>query len=136
MLARLLGGGSVLLAMWLEVEEAAMTPEEAAAISEPLSRIINRSNVGKKLAKQLLGADDYLALSIALFSYGMRLMPLIAAKASQPKDAKPLQSQPAPAPVRPVEQPKPSSNGYSVGSADLNGGVKFTGVSGFGWDAE
>jgi len=78
--AKLLGGGSVLLAMWLEVEEAALEPAEANAIAEPLARIVNRANWGKALAKRLVGADDYLALSLALFSYTVRVYPLIAAK--------------------------------------------------------
>lgn len=119
--AKLLGGGSVLLAMWLEVEEAALLPDEANAIAEPLARIINRASWGKALAKRLIGADDYLALSLALFSYGVRIAPLVAAKmeATRP-NAKPIQSSPAYAPVRPTE---PASNGHSAGQdAAIAGG--------------
>lgn len=141
MLSKLLGGGSVLLAMWIDVEEAALTADEATAIAEPLARIINRSNMLKPLAKRLLGADDYLALTLALFSYGMRVYPLIAQKATQNRD----QSRPAATPVRPpasqpAQQPvRPASNGHINGHIpdyDLSRGVPFVGTAGVGFDAE
>ena len=118
--AKLLGGGSVLLAMWLEVEEAALTPQEADAIAEPLARIINRASWGKLIAKRLIGADDYIALSVALFSYGVRIYPLLAAKASENaqsrRTAAPIRQKPA----EPVKQPAAESNGH-----DARNGVKF-----------
>lgn len=118
--AKLLGGGSILLAMWLEVEEAALLPEEASAIADPLARIINRQNWGKALAKRLVGADDYLALSLALFSYGVRIAPLVAAKmeATRP-NAKPIQSRPTHEAVRPTAE----SNGHV--DYDASNGVRF-----------
>ncbi len=139
MLARLLGGGSVLLAMWVEVEEAALTPDEASAIADPLSRIINRSNWGKRAAKAMLGADDYLALSLALFSYSMRIYPLVKAKMQEG----PRVIRPEARPVRqaseqqPARQQQPVANSDSNGhSADASGGVRFTGSAGFGFDAD
>jgi len=123
--AKLLGGGSVLLAMWLDVEEAALTPDEASAIADPLARIINRASWGKSIAKRLIGADDYLALSLALFSYGVRIYPLVAAKLQEGQHAKPIQPRSATAPVRqqPQPEPEPSSNGHN---GQHNGGaVKF-----------
>ena len=119
--AKLLGGGSVLLAMWLEVEEAAMTPDEASAIAEPLARIINRASWGKLIAKRLIGADDYIALSVALFSYGVRIYPLLAAKASENaqsrRTAPPIRQKPTGAAQ---QQPAAESNGH-----DSRNGVKF-----------
>lgn len=131
-LAKLLGGGSVLLAMWIDVEEAAMLPTEADAVAEPLARIINRSAWGKQLAKRLIGADDYIALSVALFSYGVRIYPLIQAKASEVQRAKPIRpsapvrQQPPAQPAKP-EQPKPAGTAGPAGpSSDLNGSNKFS----------
>ncbi len=117
--AKLLGGGSILLAMWLEVEEAALLPDEATAIADPLARIINRQNWGKALAKRLAGADDYLALSLALFSYGVRIAPLVAAKLeAQRPNVKPINARPADAPVRPAQ---PASNGHNASYVTSNG---------------
>lgn len=122
--AKLLGGGSILLAMWLEVEEAALLPEEASAIADPLARIINRASWGKALAKRLVGADDYLALSLALFAYGVRIAPLVAAKmeATRP-NAKPIQPSPAHAPVRqqPASHTDAASNGHDATIPGGNG---------------
>lgn len=135
--AKLLGGGSVLLAMWVEVEEAALTAEEANAIAEPLARILNRASWGKALAKRLIGADDYLALSLALFSYGVRVYPLILAKgqdvAKSRRTAPPIRTQ-----QQPAEQPRASSNGRTYSADELANGVKFdpaTADSGF-WSAQ
>ena len=119
--AKLLGGGSVLLAMWIEVEEAAMTPQEADAIAEPLARIINRAAWGKAIAKRLIGADDYIALSVALFSYGVRIYPLIAAKvqenANTRRTAAPIRQKPA-EPTKPAD----TANGAN---GDARNGYKF-----------
>lgn len=121
--AKLLGGGSVLLAMWLEVEEAALLPDEANAIAEPLARIINRQNWGKALAKRIIGADDYLALSMAIFAYGVRIAPLVAAKLeAQRPNAKLVNPRPAHEAVRPA-QPDSASNGHA--KYDPGAGVKF-----------
>lgn len=134
--AKLVGGGSVLLAMWVEVEEAALTSEEAQAIAEPLARIINRASWGKAMAKRLIGADDYLALSLALFSYGVRVYPLILAKghdvAQSRRTAPPIRTQQQQQPAEPARQPE--SNGHY----DPGTGVKFdpTSTRGFGWGAE
>jgi len=129
--AKLLGGGSVLLAMWLDVEEAALTPDEASAIADPLARIINRAAWGKMIAKRLVGADDYLALSLALFAYGVRIYPLVAAKLNEGQHAKPIQPRSAATPVRQQSQPEPESNGHLDGGA-----VKFD-PSAFGaWAAD
>ena len=126
--AKLLGGGSVLLAMWLDVEEAALIDEEADAIADPLARIINRASWGKAIAKRLVGADDYLALSLALFSYGVRIYPLVAAKLQEGQHAKPISSRTATPPVR--QQPEPESNGHNGGA------VKFDpDAFGIGWQA-
>lgn len=136
LLARLLGGGSVLLAMWLDVEEAALEPAEASAIAEPLARILNRQSWGKALAKRIVGADDYLALSMALFSYGVRIAPLVALKLGTGKnDAKPLDRpfgetaslRTAKPTARPDSRPEPASNGHDAGYSTLadGTGVKF-----------
>ena len=127
--AKLLGGGSVLLAMWLDVEEAALTPDEASAIADPLARIINRASWGKAIAKRLIGADDYLALSLALFAYGVRIAPLVAAKLQEGQHAKPIQSRSATPPVR--QQPEPESNGHHDGGA-----VKFDPSAYGAWAAD
>ena len=120
--AKLLGGGSVLLAMWLEVEEAAMTPAEADAIAEPLARIINRAAWGKLIAKRLIGADDYIALSVALFSYGVRIYPLLAAKASEN-----AQSRRTAPPIRqkPTESAQHAAESNGAGAGDARNGVRF-----------
>ena len=135
MLAKLLGGGSVLLAMWVEVEEAALLPPEADAIAEPLARIINRSNWGKQVAKKIIGADDYLALSLALFAYGVRVYPLVQAKVSEQRASRPIQpTRSTPPPVRPAapaSQPERSQPGNSDG--DTVNGVRFSGSAGFGF---
>lgn len=140
MLAKLLGGSSILLAMWIDVEEAALAPGEADAISEPLARIISRSQWGKKAAKHLLGADDYVALALALGSYTLRIYPLIAARVSQNRVIRPTaepvrKAQPAAAqhsqqPVQPPVQP-----GQDLGDVSANGHIKFSGVAGFGAEA-
>src|SRR5690242_18911058 len=122
--AKLLGGGSVLLAMWLDVEEAALTPDEASAIADPLARIINRASWGKAIAKRLVGADDYLALSLALFSYGVRIYPLVAAKLQEGQHAKPISPRNAAPPVRQQSAPEPDSNNGHNGQHN-GGAVKF-----------
>lgn len=127
LLAKLLGGGSVLLAMWVEVEEAALEPAEANAIAEPLSRILNRQAWGKALAKRIVGADDYLALSLALFSYGVRIAPLVAAKLNRgAKDAKPLDrpfGETASLRATKPAKPEPASNGHDAGYSTLSDGT-------------
>lgn len=138
MLARLLGGGSVLLAMWLDVEAAALEPGEADAIAEPLARILSRQSWGKKVSRYLVNGDDYVALTFALASYGLRVAPLVREKLSN--HAQPI---PTPPPVRAAGPDRTSdrtsgggvnaSNGYAP--VDIAGGVKFSGIAGFGADA-
>lgn len=129
--AKLLGGGSVLLAMWLEVEEAAMTPDEASAIADPLARIINRASWGKLIAKRLIGADDYIALSVALFSYGVRIYPLLAAKAQE--NANTRRTAP-PIRQKPTEPVKPAAE--SNGHYDPGAGVRFDPAALTGWQSD
>src|SRR6185312_2852862 len=129
--AKLLGGGSVLLAMWLDVEEAALTPDEASAIADPLARIINRASWGKLIAKRLVGADDYLALSLALLAYGVRIYPLVAAKLQEGQHDKPISPRTATAPVRQQSAPEPESNGHNSGGA-----VKFDPSAFSAWQAD
>lgn len=138
MFAKLLGGSSVLLAMWIDVEEAALLPQEADAIAEPLARILARSQWGKKASKYLLGADDYIALSIALGAYTLRVYPLIAARVSQNRVIRPT--------TEPVRKTPPGPGGASgvqqqpitatdPGDISSNGHVRFSGVAGFGAEA-
>jgi len=116
--------------MWLDVEEAALTNEEASAIADPLARIINRASWGKAIAKRLVGADDYLALSLALFAYGVRIYPLVAAKLQEGQHAKPISPRGQATPVRQQSQPEPESNGHNGGA------VKFDpDAFGIGWQA-
>ena len=136
MLARLMGGGSVLLAMWLDVEAAALEPGEADAIAEPLARILSRQSWGKKVSRSLVNGDDYVALTFALASYGLRVAPLVREKLSN--HAQPI---PTPPPVRAAGPDRTSGGGVNVNASngyapvDIAGGVKFSGIAGFGADA-
>lgn len=134
MLARMLGGATVLLALWLEAEAAALTPDEADAIAEPLARILNRH--WKQAAKRLIELDDYAAVSLAIGAYCIRIAPLVAGRMN--RNAQPIAS-PTPPPVWQAQQrerDEPGRNGHSPAvasdGADNDGGVRFSGVAGFG----
>lgn len=133
-LAKLLGGSSLLLALWLDIEEAAMLPDEASAIADPLARIINRQKWLKGYVKHLIGTEDYIALAVAVYAYGARIQPLIAAKAEAQNSVKRAKQAQA---VRPPAQPERPADGGGNGHkpADSSGGVKFSGFAGFGADA-
>lgn len=97
-LAKLVGGGSVLLAMWIGLEEAAMEPEEAQSIADPAARLLARAQWAKRLTKSLGAGSDVIDLVLALSLYGLRVYPLVAAKLERDSHG----HSPAPRAVRPT----------------------------------
>lgn len=84
MLARMVGGSTMLLATWLAEPSAAMTVAEAQAIAKPAARILSRSVWFHRLytwAIRTTARDrDTLALLLAIGAYSYRVAPLVAAK--------------------------------------------------------
>ncbi len=130
-LAKLLGGGTVLLAAWLQVEEAAMTPDEAHAISAPLARLLARQKWAKALTKNLSEWSDGFDLVVALGAYGLRVYPLIAIKLEA--QARVNSARPASPVWQPSAPPTGGAASASAAGVEIPGGngVRFTGDAGF-----
>lgn len=87
-LAPVLGGVTLLLALWLaggdensEVADAvALTNDELDALVPPLARLVTRSPLNKKWGQSLIQSADYVGAAVALASYGMRIWPLVQLK--------------------------------------------------------
>lgn len=81
------GGSTLLLAMWLEAPEVAMTPAEAQAIAKPAARILARSAWFVQLYTWLMKTTakdrDLVALLIAIGAYTWRVSPLVSAKLNE-----------------------------------------------------
>ena len=133
-----LGGTTDLLATWLDVEAAALTDEETAAIADPAARILNRQAWGKKAGKYLINGSDYILLTYGITSYSLRIAPLVRAKMGN--YAKPVSQPSSPVYTAPAQRDerdeRPGSNGHTPIEADVAGGVRYAGFAGFGADAE
>lgn len=129
MLAKLFGGASMVLALFLvgpaDAPEVAMTPGEAQAIADPAARMLAKSRLAKRAAALAAKGGDALTLTFAVASYGMRIYPLLLARAAQTSQKGPYEQShhAAVAPVRPAEPAAPASAGASpaVSVANLTG---------------
>lgn len=85
--AQVFGGSTLLLALWLEAPEVAMTPQEAQAIAKPAARILARSLWFNQVYAWLMktaGKDkDMIALLIAIGAYSWRVAPLVGDKLNE-----------------------------------------------------
>ena len=127
LLAKVIGGASILIALVLQADEAAMTPQEANDIARPAARLLAKSSLAARMAHLAGKGSDWIDLTLAVATYGLRLYPLIVLRQQQielqrqqqkgypvgqphPEDARVWQSQPAQA-AAPAAQP--ASNGQS-----------------------
>lgn len=80
-LAKVIGGASMILALFLvgptEAETVAMTPAEADAIAKPAARMLAKSALAKRAAALAARGGDAIDLALALAGYALRVYPLI-----------------------------------------------------------
>lgn len=136
-------GVSVLVAAWLEIEDLAMWPTEADAISRPLGNILwpylRKYGLIGKLMKRAKGADDWRLLALALYTYGRRVAPAVAARVSS--NQRPLQnevgngpqvSQPS-RPTRREDQRRSGASRPSAPDGNAGGGTSVPSDGAAGW---
>ena len=83
LLAKVIGGASILLALVLQADEAAMTPAEANDIARPAARLLAKSSLAARMAHLAGKGSDWIDLTLAVATYGLRLYPLIVLRQQQ-----------------------------------------------------
>lgn len=77
LLAKVIGGASILVALAVQADEAAMTPQEANDIARPAARLLAKSGWAARVTHLAGKGGDYIDLTLALATYGLRVYPLI-----------------------------------------------------------
>lgn len=77
MIKQVIGGLSIACALALDVDEIAMSGEEAQAIARPLSRILLKSSMAGQVLALANKGGDWAALGWASLMYAIRIYPLI-----------------------------------------------------------
>ena len=83
LLAKLIGGASILVAVVLQADEAAMTPAEANDIARPAARLLAKSGWAQRALSMTAKGGDWIDLTLAVATYGLRLYPLIVQRQQQ-----------------------------------------------------
>lgn len=83
LLAKVIGGASILIALVLQADEAAMTPQEANDIARPAARLLAKSSLALRVAQMAGKGSDWIDLTLAVATYGLRLYPLIVLRQQQ-----------------------------------------------------
>ena len=83
LLAKVIGGASILIALVLQADEAAMTPQEASDIAKPAARLLAKSSLAARMAQLAGRGSDWIDLTLAVATYGLRLYPLIVLRQQQ-----------------------------------------------------
>ena len=83
LLAKVIGGASILLAVVIQADEAAMTPQEANDIARPAARLLAKSSLAARMTALAGKGGDWIDLTMALATYGLRLYPLIVLRMQQ-----------------------------------------------------
>ena len=133
-LSKLIGGSSVLLALVVGADEVAMTTAEARAIADPAARMLARAEWAKKLSRSIATGSDAIDLAFALAMYGLRIAPVVAAKAAEQQrerqanvaHPRPSQGVRAAQPAAPV-----AGNPAPAGAGDAN--AAYAAVAGAGF---
>ena len=125
LLAKVIGGSSILIALVLQADEAAMTAQEANDIARPAARLLAKSSLAARMTQLAGKGSDWIDLALAVATYGLRLYPLIVLRQQQielqrqqqkgyplgqpsSEDARVRQAQPAqaaPQPTQPANEP-------------------------------
>ena len=83
LLSKLIGGASVLAAMFLETPELAMTAPEANDIAKPAARLLAKSSAAARLVALAGKSSDYVELTFAVAAYGLRIWPVLVLRQQQ-----------------------------------------------------
>ena len=83
LLAKLIGGASLVIALALDADEAAMTPQEANEIAKPAARLLSKSSWAARMLSMTSKSSDWIDLTFAVAAYGLRLYPLIVLRQQQ-----------------------------------------------------
>lgn len=83
LLAKVIGGASILIALVLQADEAAMTSAEANDIARPAARLLAKSSLALRVAQMAGKGSDWIDLTLAVATYGLRLYPLIVLRQQQ-----------------------------------------------------
>lgn len=83
LLAKLIGGASLVIALALDADEAAMTPQEANDIAKPAARLLSKSSFAARMLSMTSKGSDWIDLTFAVAAYGLRLYPLIVLRQQQ-----------------------------------------------------
>jgi hypothetical protein len=134
LLAKLIGGASLVIALALDADEAAMTPQEANEIAKPAARLLSKSSWAARMLSMTSKGSDWIDLTFAVAAYGLRLYPLIVLRQQQldaqrlaqkgrpfgngitPEDAVIRNGQPQPG----AAQPAASANGHNADAANAD----------------
>ena len=145
LLAKLIGGASLLVALAVQADEAAMTPQEANDIAKPAARLLAKSSVAARLVQLTGKGSDWIDLTLAVASYGLRLYPLILLRQQQlelqkqaqkgrpygngltPEDAQLRATQPAPTAAH-AGQPAAGSFAADAAAAIAADAARFGGL--------
>ena len=131
LLAKVIGGSSILIALVLQADEAAMTAQEANDIARPAARLLAKSSLAARMTQLAGKGSDWIDLALAVATYGLRLYPLIVLRQQQIKlqrqqqkgyplgqprseDARVWQTQPS----TPAAQPASAAAGTGDGTPD------------------
>lgn len=94
------------IALLIQVPEAAMTDQEAKTISIPAANLLAKSKLNERFGRLIAGSGDWQMLGYALYLYGQRVVTAMSMRGGGGGTQYRPQPQPSPAPA-------PSSNGHS-----------------------
>ena len=131
LLAKVIGGASILIALVLQADEAAMTAQEANDIARPAARLLAKSSLAARMTQLAGKGSDWIDLTLAVATYGLRLYPLIVLRQQQielqrqqqkgyplgqprSEDARVWQSQPAQAATPAAQSASNGANGHDA----------------------
>lgn len=132
LLAKVIGGASILVALAVQADEAAMTPQEANDIAKPAARLLAKSGWAVRMTQLAGKGGDYVDLALALATYGLRVYPLIVQRQQmielerQAQRGRPFgQPSTEDARVRPSGPQAPAaSNGHAGNAADADAAAR------------
>lgn len=131
MLAKAIGMASILIAVYVGSDEAAMTPQEANDIARPAARLLAKTRWAAQLFALTGKNKDWASLALALITYSVRIWPLLIQRQQQIELQKQAQKRGTPSglsredarvwPVQPTPEAAQSAGQHAASAA--NGGV-------------
>jgi hypothetical protein len=128
MLSKVIGMGSILIAVYVGSDEAAMTPQEASDIARPAARLLAKTRWAAQLFALTGKNKDWASLTLALITYSVRIWPLLVQRQQQIELQKQAQKRGTPSgfsredarvwPGQPAPEAAQSAGQHATGAAD------------------